>query len=697
MEEPTASWMDGPMRWSQLTLSERDAADVDIAFWLQFFRDIRSDGACLSAGGYVAYYPTDVPHHHRSRWLGERDPFGEMVGGCRSQGMVVLARTDPHAVHDEAAMAHPEWIQRDAAGRPRQHWTMPGAWLACMLGPYNFDHMTEVHREIVTRYDVQGIFTNRWKNQSICYCEHCKAEFRQATGLPLPSAGDSSPQYLAWQEDRYLRLVDVWDAAIRDARPDARIIPNAGISRCPAPGAVDLDITRLMSKVGILFADHQGRRENEPLTSSAECAKMFTGAAEGRPVGGIFSVGLEGRHRWKDSVQSPAEITAWVAESVAHGMRPWWTKFGATIPDSRWLGVVRDTYRWLAECEPYLRNQRSLATTALVYSQRMAHLDLEGQHCGDFEDHLRGAYYALLQARIPFDMISDRHLDPEHLARYQSLVLPNLAMLSDWECQQLTAFVNRGGGIVATHTTSLFDGDGLRRGTLGLADLFGVRVVGPPEGPMKNSYLAITDPESPLVEGLRGTDRIINGVYRLPVEPSAPLESRPLSLIAAYPDLPMEEVYVRDSDVGSPQAFLRRVGSGRIAYFPWDIDRTFWELLQPDHGDLLARGVRWVGGAPPVVDVRGPGLVDVAVWRQASSLTVHLVNLTNPMTMRGCYREFYPAGPQRVAIRIPDRAWVRAVRLLKRSGEPDFVIEDGTLTVAVPDVVDHEVVAVDLR
>ena len=71
-----------------------------------------------SAGGCVAYYPTEVPFHHRSRWLGDRDVFGALVKGCRDLGMVVLARTDPHATYDDVQKAHPDWIAVDAEGRP---------------------------------------------------------------------------------------------------------------------------------------------------------------------------------------------------------------------------------------------------------------------------------------------------------------------------------------------------------------------------------------------------------------------------------------------------------------------------------------------------------------------------------------------------------------------------------------------------
>jgi len=115
------SWVERPLRWAQLTLVEDDPDRFDLQFWLDYFRRTHSDAACLSAGGCVAYYPTEVPFHHRSRWLGDRDPFGELVKGCRDLGMVVIARTDPHATYDDVHGAHPDWIAVDDQGRPRRH------------------------------------------------------------------------------------------------------------------------------------------------------------------------------------------------------------------------------------------------------------------------------------------------------------------------------------------------------------------------------------------------------------------------------------------------------------------------------------------------------------------------------------------------------------------------------------------------
>src|SRR5215470_14656799 len=78
--EPTATdltWFDKPMRLAQLVLVENDPGQYSPQFWLDYFKRTHSDAACLSAGGCVASYPTKIPLHYRSRFLGDRDSSGE--------------------------------------------------------------------------------------------------------------------------------------------------------------------------------------------------------------------------------------------------------------------------------------------------------------------------------------------------------------------------------------------------------------------------------------------------------------------------------------------------------------------------------------------------------------------------------------------------------------------------------------------
>ena len=170
----------------------------------------------------------------------------------------------------------------------------------------------------------------------------------------------------------------------------------------------------------------------------------------------------------------------------------------------------------------------------------------------------------------------------------------------------------------------------------------------------------------------------------------------PLTLIPSYPDLPMEKVFPRVPKTDIPGVTARQIGKGRVVFFPWDIDRTYWEVLSPDHGKLLRNAVLWATDEEPVVRVEGTGLLEVTVWTQKQSMTVHLVNLSNPMMMKGPVREIIPIGPQKVRLRLPSGKKLAGVKLLVGGTPPDFSETAGVVEVHVPSIGLHEVVAFDL-
>jgi hypothetical protein len=428
-------------------------------------------------------------------------------------------------------------------------------------------------------------------------------------------------------------------------------------------------------------------------------AKEYRAALGRKPVVGLFSVGVEEAHRWKDSVQSPDEIRLWVADLVANGMRPWYSKFAGALHDRRWLAPVEEIFGWCHAAEPYLRNERPLARVGLVYSQQSAWYQAPEGLRDRVEDPTLGFYQALIEARIPFEMVHDRRLEPADLAAFRTLVLPNVTSLSDAQCQKLRAFVEGGGGLIATYETSLRDENGTPRKDFGLAELFGVSYVGPRPGPVRNSYLRLEHEDAaghPMLQGLEDAPRIIHGAWQLEVKATRPFPRPPVTLIPAYPDLPMEKVYVREPKTDVPQVFLSEHGKGRVAYFPWDVDRTFWEVLSPDHGKLLRNATAWATREDPPVTVTGPGILDVTIWRQKQSLTVHLVNLTNPMMMKGAVREIIPIGEQRVRLRLPEGSMLRGVKLLVAGETPVYRRSGDFLEVPVRSIGTHEVIAVDL-
>jgi hypothetical protein len=690
-------WYDRPMRWAQISFAEDDPGNYDPQFWLDYFKRLRIDAVTLNAGGAVAFYPTRLPLHYRSKWLRDMDTFGDLKQKCKALGLIVVARTDAHACHQDVYDAHPDWIMVNAAGEKLHHPSDKDFWLTCALGPYNFDFMTSVHEEIMTKYMADGIFTNRWAGSGMCYCEHCQQNFHAFSGLDLPRTRDpqnpARKQYIVWRQQRLFELWRLWNTKIQSINPNASYIANAG------GGALsELDMKTIGELAPTLFADRQGRSGLTPLWANGKNGKEYRATLGSKAIVGIFSVGLEERYRWKDSVQYDDEIRLWVVDGIAQGLRPWFIKFDCKVIDSRWMPVVEELYKWHAANERYLRNERPLARVAMVYSQQTASYYGGEEARAKVEDPSLGFYQALIEARIPFEMVHDHLLDAAHISQFRTLILPNIAALSRAQCDQLTQFVEQGGSLIATYETSLYNEWGVRQQNFGLASLFGSNYAGKTEGPMLNSYLKLNKESSrqfhPLLKDLENSVRFINAVNQVSIT-TAENGSSPLQVVPTYPDLPMEEVFPRSDSNGQPGVVVRTVGQGRVVYFPGDVDRTFWETLNYDLGRLLRNAVLWATNEPAPLTVEGKGILDVSIWTQKNSMTAHLVNLTNPMMMKGPVREIIPISAQKIAIRIPEGRRIKQVRLLVAGTNPKYANKESLVTLEVPSIALHEVIAID--
>jgi len=198
-----------------------------------------------------------------------------------------------------------------------------------------------------------------------------------------------------------------------------------------------------------------------------------------------------------------------------------------------------------------------------------------------------------------------------------------------------------------------------------------------------------------LVRGLENATRIVNGVNWVNTRSAPAPRYSPLTLVPSYPDLPMEEVYARVPRTNIPGVYAHQAGRGRVVYFPFDVDRTFWEVLGSDHGLLLRNAVTWAHGGEQPLTVSGKGMIDVSMWTQKQSMTAHLVNLTNPMMMKGPVRELIPSPPQHVRVRIPQGRQIASVRLLVRGARPRYRTSGSAIEIEVPPIELHEVVALD--
>lgn len=686
----TPDWYKSATRWTQLTLAEDDPIKYDPAFWIDVFKRTRSNATCLSAGGYVAYYPSKVPLHYVSKFLGDSDPFGDLVTGARQLGMHVMARVDPHAIHQDAAEAHPEWIAVDKQGNKRRHWAFPDVWVTCAYSDYNFKFMPEVLKEITTNYDIDAIFANRWQGHGVCYCDSCKTNFRAASGHELPMDQSlENPAWLAWTAWRrnvLSRLVVEWDEVMKAIKPHTSFIPNMG-----SVSLTEFDLDIIEKYCPFLCVDDQGRRGTEPVWMSGRNGKRMRATFRDRPAILITSIGPEEEYRWKDSVTTGPEIQAWMDDGTTQGLLPWFTKFNGVVPDTRWVQPVADSFGLHADLEPVLKGMTPTAEIAILDpATTLRHHGQDTRRAAEADD--LGFYMALIEAKLPFEMVSDQAMTPAMLDRFKVIILANSTCLSDAQVKALEDYVARGGSVVAAHESSTRTETNKPRNAIALGKLLGVTLTKAARGPVKNTYVAING-DHPISKGFEGANRIMGGTKLLAVDTVADAQ-HPFLFVPDFPDLPMEEVYPREDPKGAAVVTREHASGGRTVYIPWNIGGILWEVMAGDHSRLIGNAVRWALNRRPQVEISGLSVLDLSVREDRTGLAVVLNNLSNPMMMKGPIREVYPAGRQEVSIAIPSGKSFGGAELLVAGGEAPASVADGRVTVVVPSISTIEVVYV---
>ncbi len=86
-------------------------------------------------------------------------------------------------------------------------------------------------------------------------------------------------------------------------------------------------------------------------------------------------------------------------------------------------------------------------------------------------------------------------------------------------------------------------------------------------------------------------------------------------------------------------------------------------------------------------------MIEAFAWETRAGFGVHILNYTNPAMHRGWIRNFYPIGPQKVRMSLPQGRRVTRVELLRANTNIPFNGGAGTIEFTIPNVLDYEVAA----
>ena len=215
-------WYATMRRCGQTNFNERDPIELDIDWWVRCWSSLKLDALLLNAGGIMAFYPTEIPYHHRSQFLGNRDLFGDFHQGrqsrkhpcgCPARLQLRIRRSlqgAPGMVRANAAMESP------SRTRNRRGSTRP----ACSP-PISAEQMPAIIREVNSLYDVDGFFTNGWPSTG--QPAECSLRSMPETG-GSGNAGGLSKQHMA----RVLEIWKLWDSTAKQKKWDSVYVGNLG-------------------------------------------------------------------------------------------------------------------------------------------------------------------------------------------------------------------------------------------------------------------------------------------------------------------------------------------------------------------------------------------------------------------------------------------------------------------------------------
>jgi hypothetical protein len=683
----TPAWLQKIRRVGQSNMTEHDPAVMNIEEWADYWQSAKADIVFISVTGILAFYPSKVKFHRHGKFLNGRDFFGECVAAAKKRGMRVVARMSPDLNWGDALEARPEWAMRHADGSVQFNGEEPRLFQTCMFTSYMDEYVPAIMQEINSRYDVDCFYTNGWPpigSLPECHCAICSK-------LPAPN----TTAYWQVFNDRVLELWRKYDAIAKEKKPDSFFFANLGGNvRC----GPNLD---RLGKTAVWFqADNQGRTYGDPVIWGCSLqGRVCNAVMDGKFAANVTAAYSTGSVRWRNGSKNPAEARMWLNETLASGMALYYHFIGSEGgfgEDVRWQKVGSDYFQWAARHDAHLRGRRSIANIGVVMGQS-TQLFYPGPAVAHSQHYMRetthGIYEALLRGRFAFDFVHEDRLDAKTVSKYRALLLPNVAMLSDRQCEQIGNYVHAGGSVMASFETSLYDENLRRRSEFGLADVMGIHKAGEVIGTNGNAYYGWIERHHEILEGFKGTKWLPGAQNRIPIKP---VEAPVLTVVPGFVQYPPELAYPPVAHTDEPALVLREIGSSRLAYFPGDIERTFWLT---GHGDLLRllhNTIRWIARDESVVQVEGDGFVEMFAWETARGYAVHLLNYTNPNADHGWLESTYAVGPQTVSMKVPRGVKVKSVDLLHAESSLEFHLEGDVLRFTIPRVDDYEVAAISI-
>ena len=401
-------WLNNNLRMIQNNLRDIDGG-MDVEKWFSEIRASHANCVMVGAGGITSFYPTALSFQTPSPYL-KGDLLGDIVKICHENGVRVIARFDFSKTHERIFNEHPEWyyVSEDGA-RLKYNDTMA----TCVLGEYQQEKSIEIIKEVLERYDVDGIFFNMFGFQTkdysnnehgICHCPSCRRAFLKYAGRELPTgqAYKTDNVYKAFQNDTVEALLLKIRKAVKAIDPECAICTyhhkGVDIIREESNSAVDRPLPFFL------------------YSASENCMTAAYSWAGEKTMANVAINAVDIFYRFQGV--SPTLTKIRLLENIAAGSQLDYCIIGdfEGYPDRLGVNAMREIFRLHEENEKYYGHLKSPAKVLLFRTDK---------HSREY----LGWFKLLKEKHIQFDVLDAPAYKerPEKALGHEILILPGLS------------------------------------------------------------------------------------------------------------------------------------------------------------------------------------------------------------------------------------------------------------------------------
>ncbi len=418
---------------------------------------------------------------------------------AHKEGIKIIVYFNVHHYNRKFGEKHKDWVQIKEDGEPLNDIYQTSTSF-CINSPYR-EWVFQILKDLC-KYQIDGIFYDGpifFPNT--CYCKYCEELFYKEFGEEIPKKSDRNnplwKKLIEFQTESIKRFLKDSKDLVKSINKEILLYINGNtLSPYWPTGRDNLKIIEETDILGAEGGFFFGDLNLTPIFKPGMTAKYLSSQSKGNPVI-IFNAS---EHKpWRFHLPA-GEINFLLAETIANGGN-YWISLNPEVKITNEVKKTISFYSKLIEGNPTpFYKTESLSEIALLWPSKTAEVyagstvpltdftpEIKGENIGNMREEFLGFYDMLFKLQILFDVIVEENF--KDLEKYKLIILPNAACLSEENLNKIKEFVRKGGNLIATFETTLYDENGERLSGFGLEEVFGVKFLNKIFGPMKWDYL----------------------------------------------------------------------------------------------------------------------------------------------------------------------------------------------------------------